>query len=85
MPAGKPGAVKFAKNEFDREVISRLNERVLQQVAASGRGFYEAFGSEGEGLRKVWERGLAPLAKGMKTRESRRRCVNTTSGRWRWG
>lgn len=70
VPAGKPGAVVFAKNEFNREVISRLNERVLQQVAANGRGFYEAFGTEGEGLWKVWERGLAPLAKGVKTRES---------------
>jgi len=71
VPAQKSGAGLFAKNEFGREVISRLNERVLQQVAASGRGFYEALGKDGDGLVKVWRRGLEPLAKGMVTRPSK--------------
>jgi Ca-activated chloride channel family protein len=65
------GPLKFAKNEFGREVITRLNERVLQQIAASGRGFYEPLGKEGDGLLSIYRRGLEPLSKGMKTRPSR--------------
>jgi Ca-activated chloride channel family protein len=70
VPAERDGSVKFAKNEFGREVISRLNERVLQQIAASGRGSYEAFGKNGEGLANVWQRGLEPLGKSRKTKPS---------------
>jgi Ca-activated chloride channel family protein len=63
--------VKFAKNEFGQEVESRLNERVLQQVAAAGRGFYMALGEEGQGLLNVNERGLATLARGTEIRKSK--------------
>jgi Ca-activated chloride channel homolog len=63
--------VKYAKNEFGQEVVSRLNERVLQQVAVSGRGFYVALGDEGQGLLNVNERGLAPLARGTEVRKSK--------------
>lgn len=67
----RDGAVKFAQNEFQREVVTRLNERMLQQLAASGRGFYKQLGEDGEGLTEVWERGLKPLAKGTDTRPSK--------------
>ncbi len=63
--------VKYAKNEFGQEVITKLNERVLQQVAVSGRGFYVALGDEGQGLMTVSERGLAPLARGTEVRQSK--------------
>jgi Ca-activated chloride channel family protein len=63
--------VKYAKNEFGQEVVSRLNERVLQQVAVSGRGFYVALGDEGQGLLTISERGLAPLARGTEVRQSK--------------
>ena len=63
--------VKYAKNEFGQEVMSRLNERVLQQVAVSGRGFYVALGDEGQGLMTISERGLAPLARGTEVRQSK--------------
>ena len=63
--------VKYAKNEFGQEVVSRLNERVLQQVAVSGRGFYVALGDEGQGLMTISERGLAPLARGTEVRQSK--------------
>ncbi|MDB6152223.1 MAG: Mg-chelatase subunit ChlD [Chthoniobacteraceae bacterium] len=69
--AKQGGPLKFAKNEFGREVITRLNERVLQQIAASGQGFYEPLGKEGDGLLSTYRRGLEPLSKGMKTRPSR--------------
>lgn len=63
--------VKYAKNEFGQEVVSRLNERVLQQVAVSGRGFYVALGDEAQGLMTISERGLAPLARGTEVRQSK--------------
>ena len=63
--------VKYAKNEFGQEVVSKMNERVLQQVAVSGRGFYAALGEEGQGLMTVSERGLAPLAHGTEVRQSK--------------
>ncbi|HEX8310953.1 MAG TPA: VWA domain-containing protein [Chthoniobacteraceae bacterium] len=65
------GAAKFAKNEFGRDVLTRLNERALQQIAASGRGFYEPLGTEGAGLLSAYNRGLQPLAKGTVTRASK--------------
>ena len=72
IPDRKDGSVaKFAKNEFGREVSTRLNERMLQQLAASGRGFYEPLGKDGAGLIAVWRRGLEPLAKGTQTKQSK--------------
>lgn len=65
------GVVKTAKNEFGREVTTRLNERMLQQLAATGRGFYEPLGKDGAGLIAVWRRGLEPLAKGTQTKQSK--------------
>ncbi len=62
---------KFARNEFGNEVVSRLNERVLQQVAVAGRGFYVALGDKREGLLSVNDRGLAPLARGTEIRKSK--------------
>jgi Ca-activated chloride channel family protein len=65
------GTGKFARNEFGRDVLTRLNERVLQQIAASGRGFYEPLGNEGAGLLAAYHRGLQPMAKGTVTRASK--------------
>ncbi len=63
--------MRFAKNEFGREVTTRLNERVMQQVAANGRGFYEPLGPKGEGLRHIYDRGLQPLGHGTRTKPSK--------------
>jgi Ca-activated chloride channel family protein len=71
VPTKTGGAVAFAKNEFGHEVVSRLNERVLRQIAASGRGVYEARGKDGEGLEAIRKRGLEPLAKSKKTKPSK--------------
>jgi Ca-activated chloride channel homolog len=68
---GSAGIAKFAKNEFGNDVLTRLNERMLQQLAAAGRGFYEPFGKEGAGLVSTWHRGLEPLAKGTQTKQSK--------------
>ena len=64
---------KALKNEFGTDVLSRMNDRVLQQVAVSGHGFYVPLGKEGGGLLEVSDRGLRPLAKGTQTRMSKDR------------
>ncbi len=73
IPDRGNGGLKFSKNEFNREVLTRLNEQMMRQLAASGRGFYAPLGQEGAGLKDVWERGLQPLAKGTQTRPSKDR------------
>ena len=71
VPVKKEGALAFARNEFGNEVVSRLNERVLRQVAASGRGIYESLGKDGAGLKTIRSKGLDPLKKSKMTRASK--------------
>ena len=71
LPDRSPGQLRVLKNEFGQEIRSRLNERVLQQVAVAGHGFYALLGSSGEGLLDVSDRGLRPLAKGSHIRLSK--------------
>ncbi len=71
VPVKTGSALNFARNEFGNEVVSRLNERVLRQVAASGRGIYEALGKDGEGLKTIRKKGLDPLKKSKMTRASK--------------
>ena len=71
VPVKTGSALNFARNEFGNEVVSRLNERVLRQVAASGRGIYEPLGKDGEGLNAIRKKGLDPLKKGRMTRASK--------------
>lgn len=56
---------EFARNEFNREVVTRLNAPMLRQVAAAGGGFYQPLGAKGGGLITLWGQGLRPLAKTM--------------------
>ena len=71
VPERTGGQVRFLKNEFGQEVLSRLNEHMLQQVASAGKGFYAPLGPQGEGLIGISERGLQPLAKGTQIRQSK--------------
>lgn len=73
IPQKEPGSapLRFAKNEFGREVLTRLNERVMQQIAVNGHGIYEPLGLHGEGLRTVYENGLAPLGRGTRLKPSK--------------
>jgi Ca-activated chloride channel family protein len=71
VPERTGGAVRLLKNEFGHEVVSRLDEHVLQQVAAAGHGFYAPLGPKGEGLIHVSKRGLEALAKGTQIRQSK--------------
>ncbi len=63
-------AVRFAKNEFGREVLTRLNERMLQQIASNGHGFFEPLGKDAAGLHDVYDRGLQPLGHGTRLKPS---------------
>ena len=71
VPERQWGQVRLLKNEFGHEVVSRLNENVLRQVAGAGRGFYAALGPKGEGLLSISERGLQSLAKGTQIRQTK--------------
>lgn len=62
---------RFLKNEFGHEVLSRLDEHSLRQIASAGHGFYAPLGPQGDGLIAISERGLEPLAKGTQTRQSK--------------
>jgi Ca-activated chloride channel family protein len=63
-------AVRFAKNEFGREVLTRLNERMLQQIASNGHGFFQPLAKDGAGLHEVYDRGLQPLGHGTRLKPS---------------
>jgi Ca-activated chloride channel family protein len=70
VPEGERSRTAYLKNEFGRDVVSRLNERVLQQIAAAGHGFYAHLGPDGDGLAVIGQQGVAPLAKGTLVRQS---------------
>jgi Ca-activated chloride channel family protein len=70
LPDRATGLLRYSKNEFGRDVVSRINERVLQQIAASGRGAYARLDDEGDSLLELYERGLKLLPKGTHLRKS---------------
>ena len=51
-----------ARNTFGQEVVSRLNESNLQRLTAATGGKYYRLGENGEGLRRLREEFLKPLA-----------------------
>jgi Ca-activated chloride channel family protein len=71
VPERQWGQLRFLKNEFGREVLSRLDEHMLQQVASAGHGFYAPLGPQGDGLIAISERGVQPLARGTQIRQSK--------------
>ena len=71
IPEKVRGQIRIVKNEFGKEVYSRMNEQVLRQVASAGRGFYTPLGPKGDGLIAVSERGVQPLARGTQIRPSK--------------
>ncbi len=55
------GGVAFAKDENGNFVKSRLDEKMLRQIADVTGGSYEPLGSDGQGLIKVYNRDLKTL------------------------
>lgn len=57
------------KNEFGRDVVSKLDERTLQQIAATSQGGrYALLGKNGEGLEQLRLTAIEPLAARALTR-----------------
>lgn len=51
------------KNEFGRDVVSKLDERMLQQIAAASLGGrYAPLGKNGEGLEQLRQSAIEPMA-----------------------
>ena len=60
------------KNEFGRDVVSKLDERTLQQIAASSfGGRYALLGRDAEGLEKLRQSSIEPLAARALTRSEK--------------
>ena len=60
----------FVKNAFGREVVSRLDERTLQQTALAGGGFYVRLaGRDSSALADWFSRASAGLPKTTETKE----------------
>lgn len=55
------GGVSFAKDESGNFVKSRLDEKMLRQIADVTGGSYEPIGSDGQGLIKIYNRDLKTL------------------------
>ncbi len=66
-PAGEliplQGRSGFVKDEQGQMVKSRLDEEMLQKIAAAAGGAYEPFGRTGEGLETVYRKNLSLLPK----------------------
>lgn len=73
IPERARGRTAFAKNEFGTEIVSRLNENVLKQIAAAGGGYYMRLGNNGEGLLDVIEKGFSTIPADIQTRKSKDR------------
>jgi len=44
LPELQRGKLEYVRNEFGREVVSRFDRRVLQQIAANGEAFMNRWG-----------------------------------------
>lgn len=73
IPDHSKGRFQFAKNEFGTDVITRLNENVLKQIASAGQGYYVRLGNNGEGLMDILNRGLSTIPTDVQTRKSKER------------
>ncbi|MGB9603081.1 MAG: VWA domain-containing protein [Limisphaerales bacterium] len=73
IPDRQKGRFAFAKNEFGAEVVTRLNENVLKQIANAGQGYYIRLGDDGEGLLDVASRGISMVPTDVQIRKSKDR------------
>lgn len=57
------GGTEFAKDENGQFVKSHLDEETLKKIAEATGGMYQPLGTQGEGLVKIYEEGLAAFAR----------------------
>lgn len=71
IPTAPSGSARFVKNAFGREVVSRMDARVLQQTASAGRGLYVRIeGRESEVLAQWFGQASARLPRTTETKDS---------------
>ncbi|MEI7729378.1 MAG: VWA domain-containing protein [Verrucomicrobiota bacterium] len=70
LPERTWGQLKYGRNEFGHDVVSRMNERVLQQVAAAGHGAYAHLENDANSLLELYEQHPKVLPKGSHVRKS---------------
>jgi Ca-activated chloride channel family protein len=57
------GGTDFARDENGQCVKSHLDEETLKKIAESTGGMYQPLGTQGEGLTKIYEEGLASFTR----------------------
>ncbi len=57
------GGIEFLRDASGQPVKSHLDENTLRQIAEATGGFYVPLGQQNEGLKTVYEQGLAPIPK----------------------
>ncbi|MBN8418128.1 MAG: VWA domain-containing protein [Verrucomicrobia bacterium] len=57
------GGTDFARDENGQFVKSHLDEETLKKIAEATGGMYQPLGSQGEGLTKIYEEGLASFTR----------------------
>lgn len=57
------GGTDFARDENGQFVKSHLDEETLKKIAEATGGMYQPLGTQGEGLTKIYEEGLAGFAR----------------------
>ncbi|MEA3208500.1 MAG: Ca-activated chloride channel [Chthoniobacter sp.] len=56
---GESGGTAFAKDDGGQLVKSKLDETTLKKIADAAGGMYQPLGAQGEGLRTIYDQGLA--------------------------
>jgi Ca-activated chloride channel family protein len=57
------GAIAYHQDTSGQEVVSKLDEGILRQIASLTDGAYAQLGQRGEGLDEIYSRYIAPLPK----------------------
>ncbi len=57
------GRIEYLKDESGNYVTTRLDEKTLEEIAKTTKGFYVPLGNAGEGLKQIYETTLRELPK----------------------
>jgi Ca-activated chloride channel family protein len=74
------GMLGYHRDENGQEVVSRLDEKTLRQIAEISGGSYEPLGQDGHGLEDIYDRYIAPLPKQIL--EEKRRKIHLEQFEW---
>jgi Ca-activated chloride channel homolog len=74
------GASSYHRDAYGQEVLSKLDESTLRQIAAASGGAYVPLGQRGEGLEDIYDHYIAPLPK--QNLEERREKIRIERFEW---